>query len=101
MGPPRRMGRPEDAARGTASAAANSRRVYLDYLLLDRVLHQLSLVVDVELTHEVEFVRFHGFDTQVEGAGDFFDGVAFRQQFEDFFFALRERGETWQALRGL
>ena len=34
----------------------------LDDLLLDGVLHQLGFVVDVELAHQVELVRFHGFD---------------------------------------
>src|SRR5512135_2248549 len=32
----------------------------LDDFLLDGVGHQLRLVVDVELAHQVEFVRLHG-----------------------------------------
>src|SRR5689334_7098408 len=45
----------------------------LDDLLLNRVLHQLRLVVDVQLAHQVELMRFHGLDAQVQVTGDFFD----------------------------
>ena len=87
---------------GLASAAAAhvgalSRRFELpsryqfgqaDDLLLDRVLHQLRLVVDVQLAHKIELVRFHRLHAQIETAGDLLDRLPFGEHFEDFPFAL-------------
>src|SRR5579885_1813238 len=38
----------------------------LDDLLLNRVLHQLRLVVDIQLAHQIELVRFHRLDAKVQ-----------------------------------
>ena len=58
----------------------------LHVLLLNRVGHELCLVVDVELTHQVELVCFDGFHAQAQDDGDLLDGIAFSQQFEDLTF---------------
>ena len=50
----------------------NSLLVYgnLDDLFLNRIRYQLSFVVNIELAHQVEFVRFHGFDAEAEDHRD-------------------------------
>src|ERR1700739_3313554 len=55
----------------------------LDDLLLDGVGAQLRLVVDIELAHQVEFVRLHRLHAQAEGDSDLLDGIALRQQLQD------------------
>src|SRR5215472_278016 len=42
----------------------------LDDLFLNRVRHQLGLVVDVELAHQVELVRFHRLDAETQNDRD-------------------------------
>lgn len=44
-----------------------------DDFFLNRVLHQLSLVVDIEFSHQVELVRLDSLDAQVEVLRDFLD----------------------------
>ena len=51
----------------------------LDDLLLDCVLHELCFVVDVQLAHQVELVRFYRLDAQIEVAGDFLYALALGQ----------------------
>ena len=63
-------------------------------LLLNRVLHQLRLIVNIQLAHQVELVCFHGFHTEFEGARDLFDRFAFRQHLKNLPLALRECAET-------
>jgi len=55
-----------------------------DDFFLDGILHQLRLIVNVELAHQVEFVRFNGLDTEIQRARYLFNGIAFRQEFENF-----------------
>ena len=47
------------------------------YFLLDRIGHQLGLVVYVQLAHQIEFVRLHRFNAAPEPPGDHFHGVPF------------------------
>ena len=61
-----------------------------DQLFLNRVLHQFSSIVHVDLSHEVAFVRVHGFHAEIEPRRDLFDGKSFSQQFEHFAFAPAE-----------
>src|SRR6516225_1700213 len=53
--------------RGSGDAALCRGRQFRkpDDLLLDRVLHQLSFVMDVQFAHEIEFMRFDGLDAQI------------------------------------
>ena len=52
----------------------------LDDFLTNGVLHQLRLIVDVQLTHEIKLVGFDGLYTQGERAGYFLDRVSLRQK---------------------
>src|SRR6266404_8240241 len=52
----------------------------LDDLLLDRVRHQLCLVMDVQFAHQVEFVRFHGLDAQAKDHRDLFHRIPLGQK---------------------
>jgi len=61
---------------------------------LDGVLHQLGLVVNIQLAHQVELVGLDGLDAELEGGGDLFDGLAFGEHFEDSAFAFGERAEA-------
>ena len=72
-----------------------------DDLFLDGVLHELGLVVDIELAHQVELVGFDGLDAQVEVGGDFLDGPALGEHLEDFAFAFGERAEARLADGGI
>ena len=63
-------------------------------LFLDRVGHELSFVVDVELPHQVEPVSFHRFDTEAQDGGDLSCGVAFRNHFDDLTLSRRQAGTT-------
>src|SRR5258708_7670482 len=49
----------------------------LDNLFLNRVLHELCFVVDIQLAHEVELMRLHRLHAQLETAGDLLHRVAF------------------------
>ena len=44
--------------------------------------------MDVEFAHEVELVRLNRFDAELEIGGDFLDGFALGEHFEDFALAL-------------
>ena len=73
----------------------------LDDLLLNGVLNQLRFVVNVELAHQVELVRFNGLHTQIEIAGDFFHRVAFGEHLQHFALARGERRKTRHTVGGL
>src|SRR5581483_3367307 len=59
-------------------------------LLLNRVGHQLCLVVDVQLAHQVEFVRFHRLDAEPKQDRNFLHGVAFGEQLQHLAFPRRQ-----------
>src|ERR1017187_2315694 len=65
-----------------------------DDFLLDGILHKLRFVVNVQFAHQVELVRLHGLDAEIESRGDLLDGSAFRQHFENLALALGERAEA-------
>jgi hypothetical protein len=44
----------------------------LDDFFLDRVLHQLRFIVNVEFAHQIKLVRLHRFHAQVQITRDFF-----------------------------
>jgi len=61
------------AARGSTLGGYTLHEIgNLDDLFLDGVLHQLRLIVNVELTHQIELVRFDRLHAQIQIAGDFF-----------------------------
>jgi len=62
-------------------------RGHLHNFLPDCTVYKLSLVMNVELSHKVEFVRLNCLDAQVEHAGNFADSVALSEQFHDLSFA--------------
>src|SRR5437868_14963972 len=66
----------------------------LDDVLLVGVGHELGLVVNVELAHEVELVGFDGLYTQSEDDCDFLYVIALRQQCEDVALS-RSLGSDW------
>ena len=66
----------------------------LDNLLLNRILHELCLVVDVELTHQVELVSLNGFYAQVQVLRNFLYRLAFGQELKDLFLTRRQGRET-------
>ena len=59
--------------------------------LLDRVGHQLSFVVDVELPHQVEPVSFDGFDAQVQFPRDLRRAFPGADELEDLQFTVAQR----------
>ena len=73
----------------------------LDDLLLDGVLHELRLVVDVELAHQVELVRLDRLHAQIQVLRDLLHRLAFGEELEDLLLARRQRGEARLAVRGL
>src|ERR1017187_7341417 len=68
-----------------------------DDFLLDGILHKLRFVVNIQFAHQVELVRLHGLDAEIESRGDLLDRFAFSQHFEDFALALGQRAEAWLA----
>src|SRR5439155_9296696 len=76
--------------RATYPDSIEHRFLQTNDFLLNRVLHQLRLIVDVELAHEIEFMRFDGLDAEIETGGYLFDRKSFGEHFEYFSFALGE-----------
>src|ERR1035437_5554254 len=74
--------------------SAEDRFLEANDLFLNGVLHELRLIVDIELAHQVEFVGLDGFNAEIEGTRDLFDGFAFGQHFENLTLAFGERTET-------
>jgi len=60
----------------------------------------VALVVDVELAHQVEFVRFHGLTLRLSVQAISLTELPSARSLRTLF-ARRERGEAWQPLRGL
>src|ERR1022692_530552 len=73
---------------------SENRLLQANDLFLNGVLHELRLIVDIELAHQIEFVGLDGLYAEFEGAGDLFDGFAFGQHFENLALAFGERAET-------
>jgi hypothetical protein len=63
------------------------RQLRLDDAVADRVAHQLAHRVDFELGHDPCAVRFRRFCRDAEHGRDFFVGLTFGQQLQDFAFA--------------
>src|SRR5580765_741691 len=61
-------------------------------------MHQFRLVMNIELAHEIEFVRFHGLQAEAQHAGYLADSVPFGQQFHDFRLARRQWGPECRGL---
>ena len=62
-------------------------RWHLHDLLLDGVRHELRFVMDVQLAHEVEFVRLDCLDTEPQNRRDLPHRISFREHLDDLSLA--------------
>src|SRR5229473_8658108 len=66
--------------------------------LLDRPHHELSLVVNSQLAHEIELVGVNGLCAHSKNTGGRADGSALSQQFQDFALPSRQNS-PWSRQR--
>src|SRR5258708_2271899 len=64
--------------------------------LLDRLHHQLGLIVDAKLTHQVELMRVHGLAAQTQNGSRCPHCLSLRQQFQNFPLPGSESTFLWK-----
>src|SRR5260370_5021353 len=62
-------------------------RRHLHNFFLDGVGHKLCLIVDVQLAHQVELVRFNRLNAQSQNGGNLADRISFGEHFDHFALA--------------
>src|SRR5271155_3812139 len=72
------------------------RHLDLDDVVLDGVHNQIADRVQIELSHNVAAMCFHGFCAQVQEYGHFLGALSFSKKLSDFTFTGSQR---WQIRR--
>src|ERR1043165_8209090 len=67
------------------------RRSGLDQSAAGRIADETGGFMDAEFFHDARSIRFGGFDTELESAGDLFGGVSLGDELQHFALARRQR----------